>query len=34
LSINVRAHGGALPIAWMTTAKTDLNDRMRKYEEA
>lgn len=34
LSIHVRAHGRAVPIAWLTVAKTDLKDRMREYEEA
>lgn len=33
LSVHVRAQGRALPIAWMTVAKTDLKDRMREYEE-
>lgn len=32
LSINLRAHGRAMPIAWMTVAKVDLKDRMREYE--
>lgn len=34
LSINVRAHGRAIPIAWMTVAKVNLKDQMRDYEEA
>jgi hypothetical protein len=34
LSINVRARGRAMPIAWMTVAKADLKDRMRDDEEA
>jgi hypothetical protein len=34
LSIHVRAHGRALPIAWITVAKTDLKNQMRRYEEA
>ncbi len=34
LSINVRAHGRAIPVAWTTVAKVDLKDRMRDYEEA
>ena len=32
LSINVRAHGRAIPIAWMTVAKENLKDHMREYE--
>ena len=34
LSINVRAHGRAMPIAWMTVAKVHLKDQMRDFEEA
>ena len=34
LSINVRAHGRAMPIAWMTVAKVNLKDQMRDCEEA
>ena len=34
LSINLRAHGRALPLLWKTVRKTDLKGRMRKYEEA
>ena len=34
VSIPARAHGRALPIAWMTVAKADLKNRMREYEEA
>ena len=34
LSMNVRAHGRAMPIAWMTVAKVHLKDQMREYEEA
>lgn len=34
LSIHVRAHGRAIPIAWMTVAKADLKDAMRELEEA
>ena len=34
LSIHVRAHGRAIPIAWMTVAKVNLKDQMRDYEEA
>ncbi|MDA8193046.1 MAG: hypothetical protein M0Z53_03485 [Thermaerobacter sp.] len=34
LSINVPAHGRAIPIAWTTVAKVDLKNRMRDYEEA
>ena len=33
LSIHVRAHGRAIPIAWMTVAKVNLKDQMRDYEE-
>ena len=32
LSITVRAHGRAIPIAWMTVAKEHLKDQMREYE--
>ena len=34
LSMTVRAHGRAMPIAWMTVAKVHLKDHMREYEEA
>lgn len=34
LSLNVRAHGRAIPVAWTTVAKSDLKNRMREYEEA
>jgi hypothetical protein len=34
LSINLRAHGRALPLLWKTVRKTDLKGRMREYEEA
>ncbi len=29
----MRAHGRAMPIAWMTVAKVNLKDHMRAYEE-
>ena len=32
LSVTVRAHGRAIPIAWMTVAKENLKDPMREYE--
>jgi hypothetical protein len=34
LSLNLRAHGHALPLLWKTVRKTDLQGRMREYEEA
>jgi len=34
VSINVRAHGRAPPIAWKKVRKTELKGRMRDYEEA
>ena len=34
LSINVRAHGRALPIAWTTVAQVDRKHRLRDYAEA
>ena len=33
LSIHVRAHGRAIPIAWTTVAKEDLQGQMRAHEE-
>ena len=34
LSCNVRAHGRALPIAWVTVPKDQLKHHMREYEQA
>ena len=34
LSCNVRAHGRALPIAWVTVRKDQLKHHMREYEQA
>ncbi len=34
LSCNVRAHGRALPIAWITVPKVELKHHMREYEHA
>ena len=34
LSIHVRAHGRAIPVAWTTVAKANLQNQMRDVEEA
>lgn len=34
LALNLRAHGRALPVAWITVRKDGLKDQMRQYEVA